>query len=188
MPNPIHALGRAIAKVSEIRPPAQPKTTFNVGVISGGTSVNSISASGVMEVDMRSESADELSRIDAQVSAAIQAALREENERWPGTRNRLTVEIDTIGIRPTGAQSDTAAIVRVALEAGKALGFTEPTSASSTDANLPISMGIPAITIDGGGQGTGAHSLSEEYDDSPNGYLGPQWAALIVTALAKVRP
>src|SRR5688572_30696422 len=91
MPNPIHALGRAIAKVSEIRPPAQPKTTFNVGVISGGTSVNSISASGVMEVDMRSESADELNRIDAQVSAAIQAALREENERWPGTRNRLTV-------------------------------------------------------------------------------------------------
>ncbi|MEO5590322.1 MAG: peptidase M20, partial [Gemmatimonadaceae bacterium] len=67
------------------------------------------------------------------------------------------------------------------------LGFSEPTSASSSDANLPISMGIPAVTIDGGGQGRGAHSLAEEFDDTDKGYLGPQWAALIVTALARVR-
>ncbi|MDQ3519402.1 MAG: peptidase M20, partial [Gemmatimonadota bacterium] len=66
-------------------------------------------------------------------------------------------------------------------------GFGEPTGASSTDANLPISMGIPAITIDGGGKGLGSHSITESYDDTDKGYLGPQWAALIITALARVR-
>lgn len=199
MPNPIHAMGRAIAKISELRVPVRPKTTFNVGIVSGGTSVNSISETGVMEVDMRSESADELNKIDAQISAAIQAALTEENARWDDEaqsaprrggaerERRLTVAVDTMGIRPTGAQSDDALIVRTALEAGKALGFTEPTNASSTDSNHPISIGIPAITIDGGGRGRGSHSLAEEYDDTDKGYLGPQWAALIVAALAKVR-
>ncbi len=187
MPNPIHALGRAIAKISALQVPATPKVTFNVGIISGGTSVNSISESGAMEVDMRSESAEELKKIDGSIRAAIQSALSEENARWPGDRARLSVSIDTIGIRPTGAQTDQAYIVRAAVAAGKALGFTEPTGASSTDANLPISMGIPAITIDGGGKGSGAHSLAEEYDDTTTGFLGPQWAALLVTALAGLR-
>jgi acetylornithine deacetylase/succinyl-diaminopimelate desuccinylase-like protein len=197
MPNPIHAMGRAIAKISELRVPASPKVTFNVGVVSGGTSVNSISATGVMDIDMRSESASELAKIDTEISRAIQAALAEENDRWLKTDGgttasryadaRLTVTVDTIGIRPTGAQSDDALIVRTAVEAGKLLGFSEPTGASSTDANLPISMGIPAITIDGGGRGRGSHSLDEEYDDGDRGYLGPQWALLIIAALAKVR-
>jgi len=187
IPNPIHAMGRAIAKISELQVPAKPKTTFNVGVVSGGTSVNSISATGVMEIDMRSESADELNKIDARIRAAIQSALAEENGRWSGTRGKLGVKIDTIGIRPTGVQSDDAQIVRVAVNAGKALGFSEPTGASSTDANLPISMGIPAITIDGGGRGEGSHALGEQYDDTDKGWLGPQWAALIVATLAKVR-
>lgn len=187
IPNPIHAMGRAISRISDLQVPTSPKTTFNVGIVSGGTSVNSISAEGIMEVDMRSESAAELDKIDAMISTAIQASLAEENARWPGTRGRLTVSVDTIGVRPTGSQADDAVIVRTAVEAGKWLGFSEPTSASSTDANLPISMGIPAITIDGGGQGRGAHSLAEEYDDTDKGYLGPQWAALIVTALARVR-
>jgi len=187
IPNPIHAMGRAIAKIAELQVPAKPKTTFNVGVISGGTSVNSISATGVMEIDMRSESAEELNRIDARIRAAVQSALTEENARWTGTRGKLAVRIDTIGIRPTGGQSDDAPIVRVAVDAGKALGFSEPTVASSTDANLPISMGIPAVTIDGGGRGQGSHALGEEYDDTDKGWLGPQWAALIVATLAKVR-
>jgi len=136
---------------------------------------------------MRSESAEELNRIDARIRAAVQSALTEENARWTGTRGKLAVRIDTIGIRPTGGQSDDAPIVRVAVDAGKALGFSEPTVASSTDANLPISMGIPAVTIDGGGRGQGSHALGEEYDDTDKGWLGPQWAALIVATLAKVR-
>lgn len=187
IPNPIHALGRAIAKISDIQVPATPKTTFNVGVISGGTSVNSIAFQGSMEVDMRSENAEALRMLDSTVRVALSEAAREENERWTdrrAARARVSVEIDTIGIRPTGAQSDSARIVQVALRAGRSLGFTPSTQASSTDANIPISLGVPGISIDGGGSGAGAHSLSEWYEDGPRGYLGPQWAALIVAMLA----
>lgn len=187
IPNPIHALGRAIAKISDIQVPAHPRTTFNVGIIDGGTSVNSIAFEAIAEVDMRSESAVALRRLDNRVRAALAEALRDENARWTGARAnqaRIRLEVDTIGIRPTGGQSDTARIVRVAVEAGKSLGFNAPTGASSTDANLPISLGIAAISIDGGGRGQGAHSLNEWYEDGTNGWLGPQWAALIVAKLA----
>jgi tripeptide aminopeptidase len=189
IPNPIHALGRAIAKISEIQVPANPKTTFNVGVVGGGTSVNSIAFEGIMEIDMRSESADALATVDRQVRRALQEALEEENARWPGeraARARVSLIIDTIGIRPTGAQSDSVRIVQVALGAARTLAFTPTIGASSTDANLPISIGVPAITIDGGGNGGGAHSLAEWYEDGPNGWLGPQWAALIVARLAGI--
>ncbi|MGI8766236.1 MAG: M20/M25/M40 family metallo-hydrolase [Gemmatimonadaceae bacterium] len=185
MPNPIHALGRAIAKIADLQVPSTPKTTFNVGVIHGGTSVNSISAEGVMDVDLRSESPDALNAVDAKLQAAVRDALTEENARWPKSKARLTVSIDTTGIRPAGApQSDSAHIVRVALSSARALGFPSSTNASSTDSNIAMSMSIPAITIDGGGRGHGAHSLGEWYDDTDRGYLGPQWALLIVTTLA----
>jgi acetylornithine deacetylase/succinyl-diaminopimelate desuccinylase-like protein len=187
MPNPIHALGRAIAKIGDIEVPREPKTTFNVGVIEGGTSVNSISASGTMDVDLRSESPEALDSLDARFRRAVAGALEEENRRWPASSVRLKVTIDDRGVRPASAQPDSAFIVRSALAAARVLGFGGATDASSTDANLPMSIGIPAITIDGGGQGSGAHSLSESYDDGDRGYLGPQWAALIVTTLAGVR-
>jgi acetylornithine deacetylase/succinyl-diaminopimelate desuccinylase-like protein len=190
IPNPIHALGRAIAGISDIEVPTTPKTTFNVGMIGGGTSVNSISASGTMEVDMRSESAQSLDAVDAKIRQILTSALNAENARWTGPRAaeaKISLVVDTIGIRPTGGQSDTAYIVRTALDAARTLGFTSHTNASSTDSNIPISLGIPAITIDGGGSGGGAHSLSEWYDDGPNGWLGPQWAALVVATLAGLR-
>ncbi len=189
IPNPIHALGRAIAGISDIQVPANPKTTFNVGVIQGGTSVNSIAGEASMEVDMRSEDAKSLAAVDAQVQRIIHQALNAENARWPGPRAaaaKISLVVDTIGIRPTGGQADAAPIVQTALAAGKALGFTSSTTASSTDANIPISLGIPAIRINGGGDAEGAHSLGEWFDDGPNGYLGPQWAALLVAALAGV--
>jgi acetylornithine deacetylase/succinyl-diaminopimelate desuccinylase-like protein len=189
IPNPIHALGRAIAGISDIQVPANPKTTFNVGVIQGGTSVNSIAGEASMEVDMRSEDAKSLANVDAQVQRIIHDALTAENARWPGPRAaaaKISLVVDTIGIRPTGGQADSARIVQTALAAGKALGFTSSTTASSTDANIPISLGIPAIRIGGGGDAEGAHSLGEWYDDGANGYLGPQWAALLVAALAGV--
>ena len=187
IPNPIHALGRAISKISDIQVPTAPKTTFNVGVIGGGTSVNSIPFEASMEIDMRSENADALRTVDQTVRSALQEALDAENARWTSeraARARLTLTVDTIGIRPTGAQSDTAHIVQVAQQAGRTLGFTPNNTASSTDANVPISLGVPGISIDGGGRGEGAHSLNEWYEDGPNGWLGPQWAALIVARLA----
>jgi tripeptide aminopeptidase len=190
IPNPIHALGRAIAGIADIQVPATPKTTFNVGVISGGTSVNSIPYEGSMEVDMRSEDAASLAATNDKIMHIVHAALDAENARWPGPRAaaaKLSLVIDTIGIRPTGGQSDNVPIVRTALEAAKALGFTSATSASSTDSNIPISLSIPAITIGGGGHAEGAHSLGEWYEDGPKAYLGVQWAALIVAALAGVR-
>ena len=187
MPNPIHALGRAIAGIADLQVPTTPKVTFNVGIIQGGTSVNTISPSGSMDVDMRSESAKALADLDARFQSVIKTALAAENARWPSSRVRITLQLDTIGIRPAGAQPDSAFIVRTAVMAGKTLGFTAATTASSTDANYPMSLGIPAITIDGGGDGQGAHATSESYDDGPRGWLGPQWAALIIAQLAQAR-
>ncbi|MBM3906819.1 MAG: M20/M25/M40 family metallo-hydrolase [Gemmatimonadetes bacterium] len=188
MPNPIHAMGRAIATISDIQVPRSPKATFNVGIVSGGTSVNSIAMDAAMDVDMRSESAEELAKLDVQVRKAIQDAVAAELARWPGSNKGLSARIDTIGIRPTGAQSDTAYVVRTAMAAGDRVGLRPTIGASSTDANIPIALGIPAVTIDGGGSGGGAHSHDEWYDDGPAGHRGPQWALRIIAALAGVNP
>jgi acetylornithine deacetylase/succinyl-diaminopimelate desuccinylase-like protein len=186
-PNPAHALGRAIAAIADLQVPTSPKTTFNVGVVRGGTSVNSIPFEASMDVDMRSESAASLAALDVQVQDAIRRALAAENARWPKATDKLTLAIDTVGIRPAGTQPDSARIVRVASDAARVLGWSAELSASSTDANVPIGMGKPGITIDGGGTGGGAHGLDEWYEDGPRGWLGPQWAALIVLSLAGVR-
>jgi acetylornithine deacetylase/succinyl-diaminopimelate desuccinylase-like protein len=187
MPNPIHALGRALAHVADLRVPASPKTTFNAGIIEGGTSVNSIADTASFDMDLRSESPAALDSLDAAFRAAVQAGLREENARWPESSVELRVRIDTIGIRPAGSQPDSARIVRAALGAARALGLASSTGASSTDANHPMSRGVPAITIDGGGESEGAHSLGEWYDDGTDAWRGPQWAALIVLTLTGVR-
>lgn len=186
MANPMHAMGRAIAKIGDLQVPTDPKTTFNVGIVRGGTSVNTITPMAQMDVDMRSESAASLRDIDTRIRAAVDAAVAEEKARWPASRAGITVKYDTIGIRPTGGQADDAPIVQTAMAAVKAIGWTPSTSASSTDANLPISMGIPAITINGGGLGRGAHGTEEYYEETPDSYKGPQLALLIVAALAGV--
>jgi acetylornithine deacetylase/succinyl-diaminopimelate desuccinylase-like protein len=186
MPNPIHAMGRAIAKIADLQVPAQPVVTFNVGVVSGGTSVNSISATGVMEIDLRSESPSALAKVDAELQKALRDALDEERARWPRSKVALDMQIDTIGIRPAGGVPDTSVIVRAALDAGKTMNVYTPLVASSTDANFPMSLGIPAITIDGGGIGRSGHSLDESYDDRTDGYKGPQWVLLVVLGLTGI--
>jgi Acetylornithine deacetylase/Succinyl-diaminopimelate desuccinylase and related deacylases len=183
-PNPAHALGRAMAAIADLQVPAHPKTTFNVGVIRGGTSVNSIPFDAAMDIDFRSESAESLDTVDAAAQRAFRNALAAENGRWPAAKSQLTLVIDTISIRPAGTQPDSARIVRVAREAAQTLGWSPKLNASSTDANVPIGLGLPGITIDGGGRGDGAHGLGEWYEDGPQGWKGPQWAALIALALA----
>ncbi len=183
MTNPMHAMGRAIAKISDIRTPTTPRTTFNVGIVRGGTSVNTITPLAQMDVDMRSENAEALADVDQKIRAAIAAGVAEEIARWPNSRAPITLKYDTIGIRPTGGQSDDAPIVKTAWAAVEAIGWLPATMASSTDANLPIAMGIPAITINGGGRSTGAHGTEESYTELPDSYKGPQLALLIVTAL-----
>jgi acetylornithine deacetylase/succinyl-diaminopimelate desuccinylase-like protein len=185
MPNPIHAMGRAIAAIAEFQVPRSPRTTFNVGIVSGGTSVNTISPKGAMEVDLRSESPEELAALDAKLRTAVQAAMDAENARWPNARpqTRVAVTWTDMGVRPAAPQRDTSLIARTALAAGKAIGFTAETGASSTDSNIPMSLGVPAVTMDGGGEGRGAHSLGETYDDGPEGWKGPQWVLLTTVML-----
>ncbi|CAN5227154.1 M20/M25/M40 family metallo-hydrolase [soil metagenome] len=185
MPNPMHALGRAIAKFAEFTVPAEPKTTFSVGVVEGGTSVNSIAAEASMQVDMRSEDATELERLDSRFQQVLREALEEERERW-GSDVPLELEVDTIGLRPAGSQPLSAPIVQAGLASGAALGFTPETHASSTDANIAISLGIPAVTMDGGGRGRGAHSLEESFDTAGS-ERGTAWALLYALTLAGVR-
>ncbi len=182
LPSPIHAMGRAIAKISDFTVPKTPKTTFNVGEVEGGTSVNSIAYEASMLVDMRSVSAASLDELDGRFHAAIQQALDEENARMPD-RKVLSVDIESVGVRPAGSQPASAPIVQTGLAAAKALGFEPRVGASSTDANVPISLGIPGVTIDGGGQGHGAHSLDETFD-TKDAWKGVQWAILYVLGLA----
>ncbi|MBX7172082.1 MAG: M20/M25/M40 family metallo-hydrolase [Pyrinomonadaceae bacterium] len=184
LPNPIHAIGRLIEKVSRFQIPEHPKTTFNVGKIEGGTSVNSIARTATLEMDMRSESAEELAKIDAEFKKAAQTSLEEENARWANPR-KLTVEIKPIGNRPTGTQSPDSPIIKLTASADKVFNIKSEFTATSTDSNIPISLGIPAITIDGGGKGTGEHSIDEQFD-STDSHLGSQRGLLIVLGVVGV--
>ncbi|HEU0120546.1 MAG TPA: M20/M25/M40 family metallo-hydrolase [Bryobacteraceae bacterium] len=184
MPNPAHAMGRAVARISDIQVPTEPKTTFNIGRMEGGTSVNSIPISVSMEVDIRSESAKELAALDERLRAALQAGLEAEKKRWPESQAPLELEIKTMGLRPAAEPPDSLPIVQKALAAARRLNVPVfATRSGSTDANLPMSLGIPAITIGGGGQANGAHSADEWYEDTPESYKGPQWSALILHLL-----
>jgi acetylornithine deacetylase/succinyl-diaminopimelate desuccinylase-like protein len=186
MPNPAHALGRAVARIADIQIPERPKATFNVGVIGGGTSVNSIAAEAWFEMDLRSESPGVLAALDTAFNRAVHGAVAAERARWPRSTVPLEVKIDTIGIRPAGSQPDTSAIVNLAITSARVLGFMPRIEASSTDANIPLSRGIPAIRISGGGIGRDSHSLNEYYIDGEHPYLGPQWALMIVLTLSGV--
>ena len=183
MPHPIHALGRAIAKVGAFEVPSDPKTTFNVGIVRGGTAVNAIAASAAMVVDLRSESGEELARLDARFRRAVEEALGEERARWPMSSAPLTARWDTLGIRPGGVVAESSTIARAAVAAGKQLGVPVQFTSASTDANIPMSLGIPALAVGHGGRGTAEHSLTESYEDGPRGYRGPQWLLLLAAAL-----
>lgn len=181
--NPIHALGRAMAKIADLEVPREPKTTFNVGRIGGGTSVNSIPFESWMEVDMRSADAAALKSLDASFHKAVDSALAEENERW-NNNGRLTLEKRLVGDRPAGRTPVDSPIVEAAVSVTKALGFPVTLDEGSTDSNIPMSLNVPAITIDGGGRGTGAHSLGEAFDTT-NSWQGTQRATLLAMALAQ---
>lgn len=181
--NPAGALGRAIAKISEIEVPSQPKTTFTVGRVGGGTSVNSIPFEAWMEVDMRSSNTSALAALDEKFQAAVAEAVAEENRRWarPGM---ITAVKELVGDRPAGITPESFPIVRTAQAVGRALGLPVALGEGSTDANLPISLNVPAITIGGGGRGANGHALSESFD-STDSWKGTQNAVLLTIALAQ---
>jgi acetylornithine deacetylase/succinyl-diaminopimelate desuccinylase-like protein len=181
--NPIDALGRAIAKIADFQVSAEPKTTFNVGRVGGGTSVNSIPSDAWMEVDMRSSAPASLAALDARFQKAIDAAVAEENDRWR-TPRVVTALKERVGDRPAGSTPADSPIVRTVEAVQRTLGLPTTFSESSTDSNIPMSLHIPAVTIGGGGRGIGAHAAAESFDTTDS-WRGAERALLLTIALAQ---
>ncbi len=159
--SPAFAQAGAMTRFGRLSVPQTPKTTFSVGVVGGGTSVISIPFETWMEVDMRSESRDELRKLDESFLSIINEAVQEENQTRSTAQGPITADIRLIGDRPSGETPVTAPIVETAAASIRAAGGRPTYSWSSTDSNIPISLGIPAITIDSGGRGGRAHALDE---------------------------
>jgi acetylornithine deacetylase/succinyl-diaminopimelate desuccinylase-like protein len=185
MANPHHALGRAIANFSSKAPSVTqegPKSSFSVGRIGGGTSINSIPFESWMEVDMRSGDQSRLDAVDAIFQQAMLDGLSEEN----ATRKHgpeLTVEVKQVGQRPAGLGDLDNALIRRGQAAMKYLGIEPALTVSSTDANIPISLGIPAMTLSRGGKSSKAHSPAESWEDKDS-HIAIQVALLTVLAQA----
>jgi acetylornithine deacetylase/succinyl-diaminopimelate desuccinylase-like protein len=181
--NPVHALGRAIARFSSYPAPLVPRTSYNVGIIEGGSSVNAIPASASMVVDMRSVSSDEIDKLEAHLRRVVEIAVREENSQRAISGTSLTCEFKQAGDRPSGETPISSTIVRAAIECSRALGIEPRLDCSSTDSNIPISLGIPAITFGAGGISANCHSLTEWYEP-PGRELGMKRLLLLTVSLA----
>ena len=182
LPNPVHAIGRAISRLAAYPAPKEPRTTFNVGRVEGGRSVNAIPSEASMEVDLRSAAEPELQRLDAFFRRAMKEAVDEENAKRRAGDPLLRLKVDLIGERPTGETPADSPLVELAIEATKLMGVEPHLDQSSTDSNLPISLGVPAITLGAGGTSGCTHSLDEWFD--PRGRdLGLKRGLLVVLGI-----
>lgn len=184
-PSAIHAMGRAIARIADTEVPASPKTTFTVGVVKGGTTVNSIAAQCSVDVDMRSIGNEELLALEKKILSDFTAGAEEENRRWGVTDEALKIKVsfEPIGNRPAGMRPGDCPVLQCSRAAQKALGIRlTKYVATSTDANMPMSLGIPSTCLSSGGIGKGAHTLNESFifDQIE---LGPQLVLLAALAL-----
>jgi acetylornithine deacetylase/succinyl-diaminopimelate desuccinylase-like protein len=184
-PNAVHAAAGAASRLASIHLPTAPRTTLSVGRIGGGLSVNSIPASAWLEIDARSISAAQLEELERTVRRAAHAAADEENARRTLGAAPLTVRVESIGERPCGETPVEDDLVQQAIEATMLIGREPDLALASTDANVPISQGIPAIAIGAGGRGGDAHTHSEWFDNL-RGTLGVARALTIVTAAARL--
>jgi acetylornithine deacetylase/succinyl-diaminopimelate desuccinylase-like protein len=181
-PSATHALGRAVAKIADMKTATDPKTTFNVGVISGGTGLTAIAAEAGMLIDIRSNEAGELLALEQRILAAVDEAVSAENARW--NSQAIRSERKLIGDRPASTRATDSAVADAASGAYVALGLSRPVlSFASTDANVPLGLGIPAATLNGGGRGDKAHSPDEWYEHV-NAWQGPQILLLTTLRLA----
>ena len=162
--NPVHALGRAISRFASYPAPLAPRTSYNVGIIEGGSSVNAIPERASMVVDIRSVSSDEIEKLETYLRRVVEIAVREENSQRSMSGTSLTCEFEQVGDRPSGETPVNSRIVRAAIECSRALGIEPRLDCSSTDSNIPISLGIPAITLGVGGISSNCHSLTEWYE------------------------
>jgi len=170
-PNPIDAMARGIAKfLKTIEVPGTPRTTFNIGEIEGGGSVNSIPVRAAIKVDIRSEQERDISRVETALRDAIRSGIQDEmtasNARGmaPAEGAGIEMQIRAIGVRPGGELSAGSPLLQSVMDADRFLGNRSRTERSSTDANIPLSGGIPAISVGGGGSAGGAHTTGEWYD------------------------
>jgi tripeptide aminopeptidase len=162
--NPIHAMARAVAKLASYPAPTDPRTTFNVGRIDGGQSINAIPREASMDVDLRSVSADELLKLDAFFRRSVREAADEENARGRSGAEHLAVVTELIGERPGGETRVEDPLALLALAATEAVGGKPTFDRASTDSNFPISLGVPAITLGAGGTSANSHTPDEWYD------------------------
>ncbi len=167
MPNPINALVRGSVRFINTKVPASPRTTFNIGQIEGGTSVNSIPHEARLKVDIRSESEDELTRLESALRECIAAGVRDEmDSARDRSKGKLEWKVELLGGRPGGELASDSPLLAALRAADEFVGNVSRIERSSTDANIPLSMGIDALSIGAGGNGGGAHSLQEWYDSA----------------------
>ena len=181
--NPVHALGRAIARFASYAAPLSPRTSYNVGVIEGGSSVNAIPQRASMVVDVRSVSNDEIEKLEAYLHRVVEIAVREENSQRAISGTSLSFEFQQVGDRPSGETPANSRLVRAAIDCSRVLGIEPRLDCSSTDSNIPISLGIPAITIGAGGISSNCHSLTEWYEAAGRD-LGLKRLLLLAVTLA----
>jgi tripeptide aminopeptidase len=186
-PNAITALARGIVRFSSYRVPDEPRSSFNFGVIEGGTSVNSIPSSASVKIDLRSEEESELAKMEAALREAMQNGMREEITATNSLGDALQLNFRSVGARPAGKLPDNSPLLGTVRSVDQYLGIRSRLERSSTDANIPLSQGIPAIALGGGGKGGGSHTLAEWYDPAGR-ELGLKRLVLITLALAGVQP
>lgn len=186
-PNPITALARAIVKFSAINVPEDPRSSFNFGVIEGGTSVNSIPSSASVKVDLRSEQEAQVKIMEASLRDAAESAIKEEMAAARVNTDSLKVNVRSLGARPAGKLPDDSPLLETLRNVDAFLGNRSRLERSSTDANIPLSLGIPAISVGGGGKGGGAHTPSEWYDATGR-EIGLKRLFLLTVALSGTQP
>jgi tripeptide aminopeptidase len=165
MPNPINALVRGSVRFINTRVPVSPRTTFNLGQVEGGTSVNSVPHEARLKVDIRSESEEELAKLESALRESISAGVRDEMESpRDRSKGRLEWKVDLLGSRPGGELPADSTLLAALRAADAYVGNQSRIERSSTDANIPLSNGIDAVSIGAGGSGGGAHSLQEWYE------------------------
>ena len=185
--NPANAVGRAAALLADLPPPTQqtPRTTCAVVRLGGGTGLNSIPQEAWFDLDLRSEDPRALAQLDVTVRAALDRAADDENRRRTAGSPPLRVEIQLLGDRPSGMTARVHPLVQAAVAANRALGRDAELASASTDANVPIALGIPAIALGAGGKAGDAH-LATEWYENVEGALGIIRALLVTAAMAEV--
>ena len=182
--NPANAVGRATAMLADLTTPQSPRSTCAVVRIGGGTSLNSIPQEAWLDLDLRSEDPRALEQMDTRVQAALQQALDDENRhRMPGTTT-LALDVRQVGDRPSGLTPRTHPLVQAAVAATRAVGQEHQLACASTDANVPIALGVPAVALGAGGRAGDAHLPTEWYENE-GGALGIVRALLVTAAMAE---